>query len=232
MHKLKEIFYAVATHPAVLLGCGDTVLSVATANPVGMALQAGKTLLVAGLAAHARWKERPLSLPFYLLGAVNIISAAFGFASGDQSKTSLFANTALAGWGVGHLVSGRQAASTEKSPSLLKTNMTYYGLADMSAVASNPASTLNPVAFGAAAAGFLRTVFARFAKTPPKEGSLGWHLTPARFYAAGYFASAIVAAPVSPLFATASFLWGTGVLAFDPAQNRALKEKLWKRQAP
>jgi len=234
-HSLNKTFSDVASCPAFLLSAGNVLLAASTGNPLGVAIQAGATATIGVLAARASLQNKPLDLPFYALGLSCLATAGFGIGGGliehgtklVTEWSILLGNAALAGWGTGHLCTAKEIKSGEKPKSPIAYNMNWYGGADISAVLANPTAT-SPVAAGLAIAGFAKSLFSRNASSDhgPREGSIRWHVTPARLYGTGYIVNGIVAGLANPLFAAASITWGVGVWNFDRDQNKALRQNI------
>lgn len=237
----KTLFY-----PALLLSAGNMVLAAATGNPVGLVIQIASTAFIAYRCFTAFKQNKDPVLPFVVLGLVNLTSAGIGLIDGlfigeaaENLRTVIIGNLALAGWGVGHLFTAREIATKKRPENLVTYNMTWYGAADLSAIAANPAGKFNlaaapvnalgaAVSFSLAAIGTVKSLFYRNTE-PAKEGSLNWHLGPARFYGAGYALNGALAAGVDPLFALASFCWALGVWNFDSEQNIALRRGISRK---
>src|SRR5689334_16519710 len=84
--KLKRAFKTVATHPAFSLSIGNTVMALATNNKAGAVVQAGMTAMVSATAFRAGWRNQPVHIPFYVVGAANIVTAAWGLYSNPLTQ--------------------------------------------------------------------------------------------------------------------------------------------------
>lgn len=132
----------------------------------------------------------------------------------------------------------REVARGQKPGSILYYNMSWYGAADLSAIAANPASKINlssaPIdslsaitSFLLVSTGAIKSLMRNPAR-PSRVGSLNWQLRPARFYGTGYLLNGALAFASNPVFGFANLFWGLGAYNFDPEQNIALRRGIGK----
>ena len=241
--KLGRVFCDVAASPATLLSAGNVVLASLTAEPVGIALTAAAAVATIGTKAYESATGRPLGLPYYVLAAVNGLTAASVIYNGihtqglhhlltsfdAEARRTLLSATAFTQWGVGHVIHGLHDAQKTTAKGALDNAQTYYGVGDISAVQGNPCAA------GLFALGLAKAL--RNTGGPPPEVTspktfVKKHLTAARLYGVGYFlGSAFSLATGNPAFAGAQALWGTGYLHFEPQLNGQLIDDFKKAAA-
>lgn len=210
----------IILHPAFLLSSGNICLAIVAMNWPVLILQIAAIVLIVIAIADAHQKNQPVILPFWILGVLNLGSAALGLVDGSGVHNYWFI-AAFIGWGLGHFASAREIAgkSFPACPKTIVCNMFYYGLADIFAILASPAAYQFPVLF--AVIGTFQSAF--------PESFQRFKLLPAsRFLALGYFSSGILAAmTLQPQIGFAYLFWTLGYLAFEPELNKHFVQKFF-----
>ncbi|QQG35553.1 MAG: hypothetical protein HYS17_08470 [Micavibrio aeruginosavorus] len=240
--ELYRIFQDIATDPAVWFSTGNLVWSLATAEPLGIALNAAVTAAATGARIRNSLREEEKGLvPLYITGTVNCatsvsalirgamdpgLSHLFDIAGNPEARKQVFSALAYAGWGITHLIMGYQQRHGI-SPRALGNPMIYAGIADVSILLANPGQDTNYPSLALVSAGLFQASFREKFPTAIRNALSNKHITPVRLYAASYITGSFMAATAgNPLYAGVLALWGGGYTLFDPAIRQVIRKTL------
>lgn len=246
--KLGRAFKDVATHPAVWLCAGNTVLAGLVSSDLALVINGLVTTGAISLRAIESWTGRPMGLPFGVLSLATLTSAGLTLHEGvvqygvgslttfaPEARDTLFAALAYTGWGIGHGISALQEWRNKVYNSVFSNRFTYYSIANGGSSQTGSAD-MNVVSLGLIAASFARAVSEPYIpdfKNRPALANMRYHITPARLTAGCYLGAIVQTGLQDPNFVIAAqTCWFAGVALMDGEQNRAAVRALRDRILP
>jgi len=176
-------------------------------------------------------KARYDGLAYMIRGVFNVAASVYGLAEYRHNlengtapadlrdpnlRETLFGNVSTMSWGEGNIFMGIKKVMGKKGDSAL--GMFFYSAADCEAGFMGPHPDIMPLA--AAGAGTAKIIIDKL--SPPREGGLMWHLTPARILSTIYMTHAIREISHNPYYLFAHVPWTACYLLMDEKQNKAL----------